>query len=80
MSVFRLAPKVRVAVTTMIASTAPNITERTGTALRPRPLSRANRSPAIPETGMPAARPSLHDARAVFPHRSREVARCGAWR
>jgi hypothetical protein len=56
--VFRLAPKVIVAVTTVIASTAPNITERTGTVLRPRPPSRANRRPAIPATGIPVARPT----------------------
>ena len=77
---FRLAPNVRVAVTTMIASTAPNMIERTGTALRPRPLSRANRSPAIPETGMPAARPSCTMFEPCSRTGRREVARCGAWR
>ena len=57
-SVVRLAPKVSVAVTTSMASTAPAMTERTGTAVRPRPGSRANRRPATPEGGSPAASPA----------------------
>ena len=35
------------------------MTERTGTAPRPRPLSRAKRSPAIPDTGNPLAMANL---------------------
>ena len=44
----------KVPVTTVIASTAPKMAERTGTALRPLPGSNARRTPATVDTGNPA--------------------------
>ena len=52
---FRLAANVSVAATTAVASTAPASTARTGTSVRPRPGSSANRTPATAGEGSPAA-------------------------
>ena len=73
----RLAPKVSVAMTTAAASTAPAITERTGTAVRPRPCSSANRRPATPVAGSPAAMAALTTPDPPRGHRP-AAARCGA--
>ncbi len=54
MRVWRLAPKVTVATITVTASTDPRMAERTGTALRPAPGSRANRIPLTAGSGIPA--------------------------
>ena len=49
--------------TTPMASTAPVMTDRTGTAVRPRPGSRANRSPATPRHRQPGTQPGPDRAR-----------------
>ena len=74
------APKVRVAVTTVIARTAPTMTERTGAELRPRRLSRAKRRPAIPDTGSPEAMANLTTPDESGLARPRALTRCGACR
>ena len=51
MSVFRLLPKVRVPTTTTMARVEARMDERTGTDVRPRPPSRANRSPSSAGAG-----------------------------
>ena len=76
----RLAPKVSVAVTTVMASTAPARTERTGTAVRPRPGSRASRRPSTPGDGSPAATAARPAAGVRSRAWSRAAARCGTWR
>ena len=55
------------------------MTDRTGTVPRPRPLSRAKRSPAIPDTGNPLATANLTmpEASLALP---RALTRCGACR
>ncbi len=76
----RLVPNVRVATATTTASSAPIIVERTGTALRPRPGSMANRRPARPLGGRPepAAQRSSTDRPLVSA--SRRATRWGACR
>ena len=51
MSVFRLLPKVRVPTTTTMARVEARMDERTGTDVRPRPPSRANRRPSSVGSG-----------------------------
>ena len=61
MRVWRLALKVTVATTTNTASTDPRMADRTGTALRPTPGSRAKRTPLTADSGIPeeAAYPAM---------------------
>ena len=65
MRLVRLAPNVSVAAITVTASTAPVSTDLTGTAVRPRPGSSANRSPATPVAPSPAPEPGAHQGRAA---------------
>ena len=58
-SAFRLAEKVTVVTTTITASAAPKMADRTGTALRPMPGSRAKRTPVTADSGNPSAAAAL---------------------
>src|ERR1700728_3321024 len=73
-----LAPKITVAITTIIATVVPRIVERTGGPAASVPGSRANRMPITAEVGAPtdAAASATLDARRVG--RRRPSARCGA--
>ncbi len=76
----RLAPKVRVVVTTVMASTAPAMTERAGTAVRPGPGSRASRRPSTPDAGSLLASITRTEPGPRPPACSRVAARCGTCR
>ena len=78
---WRLVPNTSVLTTTTNANAAPRIAERTGTVLRPRPGSSANRTPVANGAGSAdaAATRAAPDCRGVA-DTVRRATRCGASR
>src|ERR1700678_2282558 len=79
MRVLRLLPNVNDAATTATARATPAITERTGTADRPRPDWTAKRIPVAAETGSAATQlMNLGIPTRAFARARRRAAPCGA--